>query len=190
MDQTMDHILAGWLDGDRRPRIVVDGDLAAYWVNPSAEALMRSDRSVLHRNGRILPNDPRLEGELRTFVAHATDEVSAQCVSNRETGEQIVLAATRLPSPWNHLVGITLHRIAEDITVRLADLRRPFGLTATEARVAEQLLSGRTAEETALSLHVSLETVRTHIKRTYGKLGVRSRERFFYKLAPFVIPAD
>jgi DNA-binding CsgD family transcriptional regulator len=37
---------------------------------------------------------------------------------------------------------------------------------------------------------VSLETVRTHIKRTYGKLGVRSRERFFYKLAPFVIPAD
>jgi DNA-binding CsgD family transcriptional regulator len=190
MNQALDHILAGWLDGDRRPRVLVDGDLAAHWVNPSAEALMRSDRSVLHRNGRIVPKDPRLEGELRSFVAHATDEVSAQCVTNRDTGEQIVLSATRLPSPWSHLVGITLQRIGDGATIRLADLRRPFGLTATEARVAEHLLCGYTAEETAIELKVSLETVRTHIKRAYGKLGVGSRERFFYKLAPFVISID
>jgi DNA-binding CsgD family transcriptional regulator len=187
MDQALDHILAGWLDGDRRPRILVDAELAAHWVNPSAEALMRSDRSVLHRNGRIVPKDPRMEGELRSFVAHATEDVSAQCVSNRETGDQLVLAATRLPAPWSHLVGITLRRISDDVIVRIADLRRPFGLTATESRVAEHLLCGETAEETAQSLNVSLETVRTHIKRAYGKLGVRSREHFFYKLAPFVI---
>jgi DNA-binding CsgD family transcriptional regulator len=186
----LDHILAGWLDGDRCPRILVDGELAAHWVNPSAEALMRSDRSVLHRNGRIVPKDPRLEGELRSFIAQATDEVSAQCVCNRETGDQLVLAATRLRAPWNHLVGVTLHRIGDDITVRLADLRRPFGLTTSEARVAEHLLCGKTAEETAAALKVSLETVRTHIKRAYGKLGVNSRERFFYRLAPFVISID
>lgn len=190
MDQVLDHILAGWLDGDLQPRILVDGDLGAHWVNPSAEALMRSDRSVLHRNGRIVPKDPRLERELRTFVAHATAQVSAQCMSNRETGDQLVLAATRLPAPWSHLVGIILHHIGEEVTVRVADLRGPFGLTATEARVAEHLLCGETAEEVAVSLKVSLETVRTHIKRAYGKLGVRSRERFFYKLTPFIISVD
>lgn len=190
MDQTMDRILAGWLCGESRARVLVDRELAAYWVSDSAEALMQSERSVLHRNGRIVPKDPRLEGELRTFVARATDEVSTHCVANRETGGQIVLAATRLPDPWNHLVGITLRNADDQATVRVADLRQPFGLTATEARVAGRLLCGNTAEETAEQMNVSLETVRTHIKRAYGKLGVRSRERFFHKLAPFVISID
>jgi DNA-binding CsgD family transcriptional regulator len=190
MDQMMDRILAGWLCGESRARVLVDRELAAYWVSDTAEALMQSERSVLHRNGRIVPKDPRLEGELRSFVAKATDEISTHCVANRETGDQIVLAATRLPVPWNHLVGITLRHAGEHSTVRLANLRQPFGLTATEARVAEWLLCGCTAEETARRLNVSLETVRTHIKRAYGKLGVRSRERFFHKLAPFVISDD
>ena len=190
MEQAVEQILAGWLEGDRRPRILVDGDLKAHWVSASAESLMRSDGSVLHRNGRILPNDLRLEPELRSFVASATDEVSAQCVSNRDTGQQLVLAATRLQGPWSHLVGITLYLIGEDVTVRLADLRRPFGLTVSEARVAEHLLCGRTADETAARLNVSIETVRTHIKRIYCKLGVNSRERFFHRLAPFVISTE
>ena len=190
MDQQMDRILAGWLGGESRARVLVDRELAAYWVSDTAEALMQSERSVLHRNGRIVPKDPRLEGELRTFVAKATDELSTHCVANRETGEQMVLAATRLPVPWSHLVGITLRHAGDHATILLADLRQPFGLTATEARVAGWLLRGCTAEETAKQLDVSLETVRTHIKRAYSKLGVRSRERFFNKLAPFVIEID
>jgi DNA-binding CsgD family transcriptional regulator len=190
MNAAMDQILAGWLCGESRARIVVDRELSAHWVSDSAEALMQSERSVLHRNGRIVPKDPRLEGELRTFVATATGEVSTHCFANRDTGDQIVLAARRLPHPWSHLVGITLRHAGDHATIRLADLRQPFGLTATEARVAEYLLCGCTAEETALRLKVSLETVRTHIKRAYGKLGVRSRERFFHKLAPFVISVD
>jgi DNA-binding CsgD family transcriptional regulator len=190
MEHAVDHILAGWLGGERHARVLVDGELSAHWVSSSAEALLRSHRSVLHRNGRIVPKDPRQEGELRSFVNRATDDVSAQCLANRDTGEQIVLVARRLPAPWAHLVGITIQRATEDFTVRLADLRQAFGFTATEARVAEHLLCGLTADETAAALKVSLDTVRTHIKRAYAKLGVCSRERFFHKLAPFVISIE
>jgi DNA-binding CsgD family transcriptional regulator len=187
VDQAVDHIVAGWIDLDERARIVVDANLTAHWMSSRARSLMDDNRSVVHRNGRLLPRDRRVEGQLRTFVERATSVVSAQCISDGDTGDQVVLTATRLPSPWEHLVGVTLQRADYEVTVRLADLEQAFGLTPTEARVAHHLFCGHTAEETAHHLRVSLDTVRTHIKRAYAKLGVSSREHFFHKLTPLVI---
>jgi DNA-binding NarL/FixJ family response regulator len=58
------------------------------------------------------------------------------------------------------------------------DLYEPDGpelLTAREADVLELLQSGRSNAEIAQALHVSVETVRTHARRVYRKLGVRTR---------------
>lgn len=51
----------------------------------------------------------------------------------------------------------------------------PDVLTPREAEVMEQLRSGRSNAEIAHDLHVSVETVRTHARRIYRKLGVRTR---------------
>jgi DNA-binding NarL/FixJ family response regulator len=51
----------------------------------------------------------------------------------------------------------------------------PDVLTPREAEVMELLRSGRSNAEIAHSLHVSIETVRTHARRIYRKLGVRTR---------------
>ena len=51
----------------------------------------------------------------------------------------------------------------------------PDLLTAREADVLELLQSGRSNAEIAQALHVSIETVRTHARRIYRKLGVRTR---------------
>ena len=187
VDQAVNHFVAGWIDQEERARVVVDANLTAHWMSSRAKSLMDDNGSVMHRNGRILPRDRRVEGQLRTFVERATNVVSAQCLSDSDSGEQIVVTATRLPRPWEHLVGVTLQRASYDVSVRLADLEQAFGLTRTEARVARHLFCGHTAEETADDLKVSLDTVRTHIKRAYAKLGVSSREHFFHKLTPFVI---
>lgn len=187
MEQVVDRILVEWIDGEARARILLDANLNLHWASSRAEALMNGKNSVLHRNGRVVPRDHRLEGELRSFVQNATSELSAQCISDRRSGDQIVVTAKRLQSPWEHLVGVTLQSTGEDCDVRLTDLRQALGLTRMEARVAHHLFCGRTAEETADDLNVSLDTVRTHIKRAYAKLGVSSREHFFHKLTPFVI---
>lgn len=47
-----------------------------------------------------------------------------------------------------------------------------FGLTAAEARVTQQLALGLTVEEAAQELGVKLSTVRTHVQRVFGKVGV------------------
>ena len=51
----------------------------------------------------------------------------------------------------------------------------PDVLTPREAEVMELLRSGRSNAEIAHTLHVSVETVRTHARRIYRKLGVKTR---------------
>ncbi len=51
----------------------------------------------------------------------------------------------------------------------------PELLTPREAEVLELLQSGRSNAEIAQALHVGIETVRTHARRIYRKLGVRTR---------------
>ncbi len=51
----------------------------------------------------------------------------------------------------------------------------PDILTQREAEVMELLRSGRSNAEIAQALHVSVETVRTHARRIYRKLGVKTR---------------
>jgi DNA-binding NarL/FixJ family response regulator len=51
----------------------------------------------------------------------------------------------------------------------------PEQLTPRETDVLELLRAGRSNGEIAQALHVSIETVRTHARRIYRKLGVRTR---------------
>jgi len=51
----------------------------------------------------------------------------------------------------------------------------PELLTPREADVLDLLRQGRSNAEIALALHVSIETVRTHRRNIYRKLGVRTR---------------
>lgn len=51
----------------------------------------------------------------------------------------------------------------------------PAPLTAREADVLELLQGGRSNAEIAATLHVGVETIRTHVRNIYRKLGVNSR---------------
>lgn len=56
-----------------------------------------------------------------------------------------------------------------------ADPAGPELLTPREADVLELIQAGRSNAEIAHTLHVGIETVRTHARRVYRKLGVTSR---------------
>lgn len=190
MEHQVDQVIAQWVTSDPRARIVVDADLRPVWASASANTLMNQPDAMLRRNGRISASSRRTDDDLRRLVSEAGRDTTTQCLSDSGAGRHLVLAATRIEGPWEHLVGISIQNADEDHEVRLADLRQVFGLTPAEALVAHHLLCGKTAEEVAADLGVRLETVRTHIKRTYAKMGVGSREAFFYKLAPFAVSFD
>lgn len=52
-------------------------------------------------------------------------------------------------------------------------LRHHFGLTAAEAAVAVDVISGDGLKASARRLGMSLETARTHLRHIFGKTGVR-----------------
>jgi DNA-binding NarL/FixJ family response regulator len=73
-----------------------------------------------------------------------------------------------------HLASRGLH-VLPPVGIDGEDAPGPDLLTPREAEVLELLQSGRSNAEIALMLHVSIETVRSHARRIYRKLGVRTR---------------
>jgi len=61
-----------------------------------------------------------------------------------------------------------------------------YGLTPAETRVAIRLIVGRSAPGIAQDLHLSPLTVRTHIKRVFKKVGVRSQSQLMAALTASV----
>jgi DNA-binding NarL/FixJ family response regulator len=89
------------------------------------------------------------------------------CLS-KETQARDILNAIHLASRGLHVLPRTVADFAPE----------PLGpelLTPREADVLEHLQAGRSNAEIALALSVSVETVRTHRRNIYRKLGVRTR---------------
>jgi len=74
-----------------------------------------------------------------------------------------------------HLASRGLHVLPRTTTDFAAEPLGPELLTPREADVLEHLQAGRSNAEIALALSVSVETVRTHRRNIYRKLGVRTR---------------
>ncbi len=72
---------------------------------------------------------------------------------------------------------------------RLAGYIRPkehaaFGLTEREREVLGLMVRGLSNQRITEDLHISIATIKTHINRIYGKLGVKNRMEALKKAAP------
>ena len=67
----------------------------------------------------------------------------------------------------------TIFQISEDD--RFASMSERGNLSVREHQVMTRLSKGHTYKGIAFDLGVSLDTVRTYLRRSYGKLGVHSR---------------
>jgi DNA-binding NarL/FixJ family response regulator len=90
------------------------------------------------------------------------------CLS-KDTEARDILNAIHLASRGLHV----LPRSPQELG--LADALGPELLTPREADVLELLQRGRSNAEIAAALTVGIETVRTHARNIYRKLGVRTR---------------
>ncbi len=65
-----------------------------------------------------------------------------------------------------------------------------FGLTLTEARVARLIAEGRTDDEIAERLGVTVVEVDADLAELFRKLGVRSRTELALLMAPSTLPEE
>ncbi len=143
--------------GETRPQVAI----LNFGSLSSASEMRELHRAFPHTRLVVLANRPTT-AECRQMLAFGATACLAKSTEARD-----VLHAIHLASRGLHV----LPPVA-------IDHREPVGpdlLTPREAEVLELLQSGRSNAEIAAVLHVGIETVRTHTRRIYRKLGVRTR---------------
>lgn len=71
-----------------------------------------------------------------------------------------------------------------DVGARFGECLDSFGLTAREMEVAKLLVLGRTQSRMAETLCISENTVATHVRHVYQKMGVHNRQQFIDFISP------
>ncbi|MEV4057049.1 LuxR C-terminal-related transcriptional regulator [Amycolatopsis sp. NPDC049688] len=148
----------------------------------TAEAVLRDTASA----AALLPATPvdrclaetalALRSHRRTKALHALDRALALARPNGLV-RPFALAEPRVADLLiDHSGGFgSLDRFAQAVRGRLVPHAPPSGLTDREQVVLQRLPSQRSLDEIASDLTVSVNTVKTHVRAIYGKLGVNNR---------------
>src|SRR3546814_15056474 len=102
---------------------------------------------------------------------------AAECVifpdeEDQGIGENLVVTVEMLADEdGDALFGIQILNHDSALAVWIDRLAKQFRLTPKQAQILFQMINGRSTEETASRLEISVETVRTHIRDLYAKLN-------------------
>ncbi|WP_205479337.1 LuxR C-terminal-related transcriptional regulator [Sphingomonas arenae] len=175
-----------WLASDEVARLLVDDQLLIRWTNAVASSWLDSRAVVASVEGRLCVG--RSDAELGALLARARFRPEGTCIPLQDGASHLIVCARRVSDAGQGCVyGLSLRRTDEQCSGRAVGLGKAYGLTACEEGIAQLLFHGATAQEAAERLKISVETVRTHIRRLYQKLGVNSREALLTQVRPFMM---
>jgi DNA-binding CsgD family transcriptional regulator len=168
--------------------MVVAPDHSLLHASPRAEAVLRQADSLLMAGGAVTARLQIEADALRKLIDDAvcwsTGRVLGSHLGEHRRSSASSLAISRAGHlPLTVLVSplrppalaiavpaaILFVRDPEGRTPSCSALRDLFGFTAAEAAVAAELAQGRSLAEVAQSQHVSMNTVRTHLKKVLAK---------------------
>jgi len=175
----------GWCEFSTTPAAVVTRDQGILWANNAGRDLISSGLYFRKVRGRISCVDSRQEPDLKAFVR---DLAEPRVWAYRGNEDHILVRGDlTVPAGLVPAVGLSFFVATPAAEYLWADLSKIFGLTAAEASIIKRLVHGERVDNLAEALELSVETVRTHIRRSYVKLGVGSREELFSAVSPFRI---
>ena len=155
-----------------------------FWMNATAEKCLR-ERGATLAGRRIQLAQRDRQKSFEDFLSKTTSEVSSWVLDLSGDGRALVFRCRTIGETGFRLLTI-FH--PENPPTSVPDVGALFGLTPSETRILEGIVDGRRADDLAESLGVSIETVRTHIRRFYNKLGVNSREQMIAKVSAYRVP--
>jgi DNA-binding CsgD family transcriptional regulator len=176
---------AVWFARDSAARLVVARDLTVLAANRNAVDLIESSGVVSLRDGSLATRDRRSGAELGVIVADAGTAARVGIVG--AGGSSALLVDTlALGEGSESPVALLMRDLRASVEIECADLEPMFGVTPGEHLVIVQLVKGYSSREIAEESSKSILTVRTHVKRAYGKIGVKTRGQLFAKLLPYL----
>lgn len=166
--------------------MVVSRDLVVLAANSNAMALIDASSVIDLRDGCLATRDRRSGAELGALMAEANSHPRTTVVGSSGAAALLV-DAVALGANASDPVALLLRDLRALPQVECADLELMFGVTPGEHQVLVQLVKGYSSREIAEEFGKSILTVRTHVKRAYGKIGVKTRGQLFAKLLPYLL---
>lgn len=178
---------------------LLDAQSRVHWLNAAAEDLLAREEGMRWEGKRLSTLRASDAAQLHQAVA----ELSDLCTQRAPRSELLLSSSVRAlsflrkdgqagslslfpllsgsalrSSVPQALVLCVAHQPTEQPLFDLLQLRDTYGLTPTEAELAHWIAAGRSIQEFSQERSVSVETVRTHMKRILQKSGMPSQAAF------------
>lgn len=183
------------LDAAGEPAALLDESGVVLRATPDFEQALRRDDGLRMAGGRLLATDLASQRRLAAAIARATAAQGAIADATRiersDDRPGYVLCAWPLVAERRALVpdqAAALVTLVDPLAApvsRVALWRAAFGLTAREADLAEQLLSGRTLEEASAPLGITINTIRVHLRQIFAKTHTSRQAELIRLLSRF-----
>ena len=173
-------------------------DLQVWSMNARARAWVEQSNGLTIVEQRLTCMDGRSQQRLQSSIqqlqaALARDAAASTSISLRAArAEGVDLQLQITPLSFSHGADsvqdapaycIWIFDVAGGKCISKNMLRELHGLTAAEADVAAALYRGLSIEDAGKELRVSVNTVKTHLKRVFQKCEVRSQAELLQMLA-------
>jgi DNA-binding CsgD family transcriptional regulator/PAS domain-containing protein len=184
-------LLAAMIDMSPCGIVAFDAGAKPILVNENAAAIFARDNGLALRNGKIRAADSPSQALLDAALAGA---IAVGLNQSAALPAPVLVARQGESLPYKVVFSPLSRRIESfDLPQRTAcvamihdqsngeqpdvsnDLAMAFGLSKAESRVCQALLSGKSAQEAAVALHISPNTIKTHLARIFNKTGVHSQ---------------
>jgi PAS domain S-box-containing protein len=159
------------LEGVSVPSYCIDTEGIVRWANPAAQRLV-GDVVGKQFTAVIAPQDVRRARELfARKIAGKAEVTDAEVVLVGEHGEVCVEVSSVPLRRGGHVIGVFGLLVPDT-----PEPRQPHPhLTPRQAEVLQLLELGHSTRQIADELHLSVETVRNHVRGILRALGVHSR---------------
>jgi DNA-binding CsgD family transcriptional regulator len=166
------------------------------FANPRAEKLLAAGDGLFSSIGHLATSarnqQEGLEALIKAAIARQPLEAAGWIRINRPSGlpplavlVSPLCEAPHMLSPGAPAVLVTIADPSRPLPVDISALKRIYGLTETEARVAVAMASGHSISSAAMACNMARETLRTHLKQLFRKTGVNRQQDLVRLLSAF-----
>jgi DNA-binding CsgD family transcriptional regulator len=172
------------------------------FANAAAETILRRNDGLAFTHGVLTADDTTANGELLRLIEHAASPGESldcpHCVVVPRRSMLRPYQVTAAPcrgtikslSVAPQTIAIVFLVDPEQVpTLPVEALRRLYGLTASEAKLAIELGAGRTVAAAADHLVITYETARTHLRRIFSKTQTSRQSELVSLLLRFSMQA-
>jgi len=175
---------------------IIGRDGRVLYTNAAAKNQCKAKAGMHLRNQKLIFGDREIRGAFEDMLAAARhggreDDPRLQPISFEKSngGGSYQLGLRRLQLPLRrgslatrNVVALFVYDTGERMELSISGLKSLYGLTDAEARVCELLYRSRNLPEAAKLLGISINTAKTHLNRSFRKVGVQSQAELVRRL--------